>query len=114
MEVEVYGDLFTGEYPCHRGPGRVGFWAHETGPLSIIKEEGSRAIIREAGHQYFSGRGNFPYTSPRYYIGVFCTKLEATIKEYFTAIYSIEYTRKTAKVVRGLAEELYETLKETK
>jgi hypothetical protein len=116
MEAEAYGDLFTGEYPYHRGKGGIGFWAHETGSLSIIKEEGNRAIIREGGHQYFSGRGEFPYTSPRYYVGVFCmSEAYGTGKkevECFTAIYSIEYTRATASAAKQLAEELYETLKE--
>lgn len=116
MEVEVYGDLFTGEYPCHHSELGIGFWAHETGPLSFIKEEGNRAIIREGGHQYFSGRGEFPYTSPRYYIGVFCiSEAHGTGKkevECFTAIYSIQYTRETARVAKELANELYETLKE--
>jgi len=34
------------------------------------------------------------------------------VVECFTAIYSIEYTRETAKAAKELAEELYETFKE--
>lgn len=112
MEIEVCGDLFADEYPCHRNTWGIAFWAHETGQLKIIKEQCCRAIIRESGHQHFAGRGEFPYTSPRYYIGVFCTKQGSTITEYFTAIYSIKYTRETARAARELANELYETLKE--
>ena len=116
MEIEVYGDLFAEEFPCRRTEYGISFWGHETGKLKIIKEEHSRAIIRESGHQYFSGRGNFPYTSPRYYIGVFCmSKARGAgnrVVECFTAFYSFEYTRETAKVAKELADELYETLKE--
>lgn len=116
MEIEIYGDLFADDYPCHRDAWGIRFWANETGPLKIIKEQCHRAIIRESGHQYFSGRGNFPYTSPRYYIGVFCmSKARGAgnrVVECFAAFYSIQYTREMAKVARELAEELYETLKE--
>lgn len=118
MNIEVCGDLFADAYPYHRGPGGISFWANVTGVLKIIKEEGSRAIIRESGHRYFSGIGNWPRTGPRYYIGVFTKSVGRgsglRVVDCFTAFYSIQYTRETAKGAKELAEELYDTLKEEK
>lgn len=117
IEIDVHGDLFAEDYACRINEGRVRFWGSETGELKIIKQEGDIAVIRESGHQYFSGRGNFPYTSPRYYIGVFNfgkTRGTRDETERFSTIYSFEYTKTDMKLAKDLALELMESLKEAK
>lgn len=117
FEVVIYPELFTGEFPYSRVEGdrsgdRINFWAHDTGSLSIIKEMNDVAIVRESGHHWRSGLGNFPYAHPRYYIGIFGIG-RGHVREKtdcFIVIYSISYSSKTAKKAKELAMELLESL----
>jgi len=115
IEVDVHGDLFAEDYACRTTEYGIVFWGNETGKLKIIKQEKDVAIIRESGHQYFSGRGNFPYTSPRYYVGIInFGKTRGTKGEVdrFSAIYSFEYKKNQQKEARELALELFNNIKE--
>ena len=115
LTIETHGDLFADDYPCRLTEGRVSFLAHETGPLKIIQQENNVSIIRESGHQYFRGRGEFPYTSPRYYIGMFNFRLARRELEEihkFSVIYTFKYMRNQQKVAKEIAFELFENLKE--
>jgi len=115
IEISIHGDLFAEDYACRTTEYGVAFWGSETGELKIIKRENDFAIIRESGHQYFSGRGNFPYTSPRYYIGMFnFGKTRGTRNEVdrFSVIYSFEYKKNQQKEARELALELFNNIKE--
>ena len=113
LEIYTLGHTYTGEYPCHRSEWGINFWANQTAQLKIIKEEGNAAIIKEAGHHWRSGIGEFPYTPPKYYVGIFGmgTGHTGTVGSCFIAIYCIEYTKAYMKVAKDLALELMETLK---
>ena len=115
MQIDVHGDLFAEDLACRTSEGRVAFWGSETGELKIIKQEKHVAIIRESGHQYFSGRGNFPYTSPRYYVGIFnFGKTRGTRDEVdrFSVIYSFAYKKNQQKEAKELALELFNNINE--
>lgn len=113
IKVDVHGDLFAEDFACHRTEWGVSFWGSETGKLKITKQENDFAIIRESGHQYFSGRGNFPYTSPRYYVGIFNfgeTKGTRDEVDRFSVIYSFAYKKNQQKEARELALELFDNI----
>ena len=114
IEIDVHGDLFAADYAYRISEWGVAFWGSETGKLKIIKQEKDVAIIRESGHQYFSGRGNFPYTSPRYYVGIFNfgeTRETRDEVDRFSVIYSFAYTRNQQKEARELALELFNNIR---
>lgn len=113
IEVDVHGDLFAEDLACRINENGVRFWARETGRLKIVYQKESVAIIRESGHQYFSGRGNFPYTPPRYYVGIFNFGNAEGARgevERFSVIYSFEYKRNQQKDAKELAHELFDNL----
>jgi hypothetical protein len=112
FEVYSMGHIFTGEYPYTENTFGINFWANETGRLKVIYRMGYTAIIREAGHTWRSGLGNFPYAPPKYYVGIFGmgTGHTGRMSKCFIAIYCIEYTRANMKLAKDLAHELAESL----
>ena len=113
LEIAYFGDLFTGEYPAHISEHGIDFWGHETGELKILERSAGKVLIREAGHSFFSGRGEQAYGHPRYYIGIVGLGKGhgRDVTECVIVFYSVEYTKQTQGIAKETAYDLYNNLK---